>query len=301
MSYHIRVPASTSNLGPGFDSVGLALNLYLDLYVLNSDKWEFIPLSSNLNGIPVGKDNLIYQIGSKVATRFGKKDLPPCRVEMTSNIPLARGLGSSATATIAGIELANRTLDLNLSIEDKVELATWIEGHPDNVVPSLIGGCIIGHYDGQVDWIKVSVDKAEFVAIIPEYELKTSEARDVLPKELAYKKSVQASSIANVSVAAICMQDWALVGKMMKKDLFHQPYRKQFIPHYDDIESYLEHSSYGVFLSGAGPTIMVVADPKSVKENIEGWKKDYPEFKWFPLSVSNNGLEVTELYVEKSK
>jgi homoserine kinase len=300
MNWLIRIPASTSNLGPGFDSVGLALSLHLELQVTKNDRWEFIPLTSNLAGIPEGKDNLIYQIAIKVADKFGKKELPPCRVEMKSNIPLARGLGSSATATIAGIELANGTLDLQLSMDEKIDLATAIEGHPDNVVPSLVGGCIIGHYDGQVDWMKVPVHDVQFVAIIPEYELKTSEARDVLPAELEYKTSVQASSIANVSVAAICNQDWTLLGKMMKKDLFHQPYRKRFIPHYDQIESYLEQDVYGVFLSGAGPTIMAVVDPKSIRKNIDRWKRDYPAYNWLTLSVANNGLEVTELFVKQS-
>ncbi|WP_054859648.1 MULTISPECIES: homoserine kinase [Gracilibacillus] len=297
MSWFIRVPSSTSNLGAGFDSIGLALNLYLELAVAKSDKWEFIPTSSCLEGIPSGKDNLVYEIVERVAERYDRiNDLTPCRVEMKSDIPLARGLGSSATAIIAGIELANLLLNLDLEQDEKLEIATEIEGHPDNVAPSLLGGCVIGHYDGEVAYTQIPVKGVTFVAIIPNFELKTKDARAVLPNSFSFKESVQASSVANVSVAAICQGNWRLLGEMMKKDHFHQPYRKSLIPHYDDLLHYLNESALGVFLSGAGPTMIAIVDDKNVFTALKKWRSEFPEFEWLSLQVENGGS-----YVETRK
>ncbi|SHM92443.1 homoserine kinase [Gracilibacillus kekensis] len=290
MSWSIKVPSSTSNLGAGFDSIGLALNLYLELQVTRANEWEFIAGSDCLEGIPAGKDNLVYEIVEQVAAKYGKTDqLPACRVVMKSEIPLARGLGSSATAIIAGIELANILLELGLSRDDKVQIATEVEGHPDNVAPSLLGGCVIGHYDGKVTYTQIPIKGVTFVAVIPGFELKTKDARAVLPKEFSFKESVQASSVANVSVAAICKGDWDVLGEMMEKDHFHQPYRKSLIPHYDELYHFLNQEAYGVFLSGAGPTMIAVVDDKKVFTVIKEWQNKYPDYQWLPLQVENSG------------
>ena len=295
MSWVIKVPSSTSNLGAGFDSIGLALNLYLQLHVSLAEEWEFVAGSDCLEGIPSGKENLVYQIAEQVANQYGKEDkLRPCKVIMESEIPLARGLGSSATAIIAGIELANLLCDLHLNKDEKLQIATDIEGHPDNVAPSLIGGCVIGHYDGRVAYTKVPVKGVTFVALVPNYELKTSDARAALPKQFSFKESVQASSVANVTVAAICQGNWELLGKMMAKDHFHQPYRKSLIANYDDLYRYLNKDAYGVFLSGAGPTMIAVVDDAKVTSILDKWKREYPNYEWLALKVENNGVHVSE-------
>ncbi|MGN8645275.1 homoserine kinase [Gracilibacillus sp. HCP3S3_G5_1] len=297
MSWSIKVPSSTANLGAGFDSIGLALNLYLELYVSYAEDWRFIAISDCLEGIPTGKNNLVYEIVEQVAKLYNKENqIPACQVEMKSEIPLARGLGSSATAVIAGIELANVLLDLDLSKADKLQIATDIEGHPDNVAPSLIGGCVIGHYDGDVTYSQIAIKGVTFVACIPHFELKTSDARNVLPEQLSFKESVQASSVANVSVAAICQGDWETLGKMMEKDHFHQPYRKSLIAHYDELYHYLKNKgAYGVFLSGAGPTMIAVVDDKKVFSLVKEWKAAYPDYQWLPLQVENTGSIVETL------
>ncbi|GAE93992.1 homoserine kinase [Gracilibacillus boraciitolerans JCM 21714] len=302
MSWSIKVPSSTSNLGAGFDSIGLALNLYLELDVTVSKEWEFIAKSECLEGIPAGKNNLVYEIVEKVASQYGKvNDIPSCRVEMTSNIPLARGLGSSATAIIAGMELANVLLDLQLSQDEKLQIATEIEGHPDNVAPpSLLGGCVVGHYDGKVSYTQIPVTGVTFVAVIPSFELKTKDARAVLPKSFSFKESVQASSVANLSVAAISKGEWNLLGEMMQKDYFHQPYRKSLIPHYDELYDYLNEDAYGVFLSGAGPTIIALVADHLVDETVKQWKQAYPAYQWLPLEVENNGSSVQKTMEELS-
>ncbi|WP_066192561.1 MULTISPECIES: homoserine kinase [Gracilibacillus] len=295
MSWMIKVPSSTSNLGAGFDSIGLALNLYLELHVSKAEEWLFTPVSESLSDIPTGKDNLVYEIVENVALQYGKADqIPACHVEMTSNIPLARGLGSSATAIIAGIELANILLDLDLTENDKLQIATDVEGHPDNVAPSLIGGCVVGHYDGKVSYTKLPVKGVTFVAMIPPFELKTKEARAVLPQTFSFKESVQASSVANLSVAAICKGEWETLGDMMEKDHFHQPFRKSLIPHYDELYHYMKEDAYGVFLSGAGPTMIAVVDDKKAFATIRKWQQAYPDFQWLPLQVEQRGSSVEQ-------
>lgn len=291
MSWMIRVPATTANLGAGFDSIGVALNIYLTLEVDLSNEWEFISMSEELKDLPTDKTNLIYQIAKQIARQFDHQDLPACRVKMTSDIPLARGLGSSATAIVAGIELANTLLNLSLSNDQKLELATAIEGHPDNVAPSILGGCVIGHYDTELSWIQIPIHDVIFLAIIPSFQLKTTDARAVLPKHFSYEESVQASAIANVSVAAICQGDWYLLGKMMEKDLFHQPHRKALIPHYDQLMEEMRPHVYGTFLSGAGPTMIALITKTRMEEKKIEWQTNHPDFQWLPLKVENKGVQ----------
>ncbi|WP_053218771.1 homoserine kinase [Virgibacillus senegalensis] len=292
MSFAIKIPSSTSNLGAGFDSIGLALNLYLELEVEKAGEWEFIPTSKTLESLPPDKDNFVYQIAARVARQHGVDQLPPCRVKVKSDIPLARGLGSSATATLAGIELANQLLDLGLDTHDKLEIATAIEGHPDNVAPSLLGGCVIGHYQEDVDCVKLPFDNVSLIAVIPEFELKTKKAREALPQQFSFQTSVHASSMANVSVAAICQQNWSLLGKMMNKDLFHQPYRKKLVPHFESLQTYLQDKVHGLFLSGAGPTVIALADKDCPDSSIAEWKNQFPTCQWLKLQVDNNGMVV---------
>lgn len=301
MSWEIKIPASTSNLGSGFDSIGLALNLCLELTVSRSEQWQFIAASPALQGIQSGKENLVYKIAEHTAAKLGHHNLPPCTVEMKSDIPLARGLGSSATAVIAGIELADLLLELHLTKEEKLEIAAEIEGHPDNVAPSILGGCVVGHYDGELNWLQLPIDGVKFVAIIPSFELKTSDARGILPDNLPFKESVHASSVANVSVAAICRQDWKLLGKMMKKDLFHQPYRKKLVPHYDELDQALDGKIHGLFLSGAGPALIAMMSEENRDLYVESWQKNYPEYNWLPLEVENEGLQTRAMVTEQTK
>ncbi|MFP7492187.1 homoserine kinase [Terribacillus saccharophilus] len=296
--WHISVPASTANIGPGFDSIGIALDLYLELEVQAGSKWEFIPMSEAVQGLPAGEDNLIYQTAQHVARRCGFKKLPACTVRMNSNIPLARGLGSSATALVAGIELADCLLALQLSNEEKLDIAVSLEGHPDNAAPSILGGCVIGYYDDKVHYVQTLIKDVRFLAVIPPFELATADARAVLPEQLMYKDAVKASGIANVAVAALLQQNWKLLGEMMSKDLFHQPYRQAMIPHYGEIADSLKKAAYGVYLSGAGPTMIAVIDEAHAEAVHAHYQNMYPDFEWLLLSCAANGSCTEELAVE---
>lgn len=292
MSLKIKVPATTANIGAGFDSIGIALNVYLELEVEKADKWTFELLSPSLEGLPTNEENYIFHIAKLMSMRFGRKELPTCHVKMRSDIPLARGLGSSSTAVVAGIALANELLELDLSKEDIADLATEIEGHPDNVAPAIYGGCVIGHVDEGFECIQLPIgDDLQFITAIPDFEFETMYARSILPAYYSHKEAVKASSVANVSVAAIMQKNWELLGKMMKKDLFHQPHRKSLLPDFDAVVEALAEDVYGTYLSGAGPTMIALADQAAGKKLPE-WKEQFDHLDWKILKADNVGLVV---------
>ena len=170
----ITVPATSANIGPGFDSVGVAVSKYLTIEVLEpADVWF---IEHDLGDIPSDENNLLISTALQV-----KSDLQPHKLVMTSDIPLARGLGSSSSVIVAGIELANQLADLKLSDDDKLDIATKIEGHPDNVAPAIFGNLVVASYvDEHVNSIVTEFPECAFVAFIPSYELKTSESRGAL-------------------------------------------------------------------------------------------------------------------------
>ncbi|MDR1606005.1 MAG: homoserine kinase [Streptococcaceae bacterium] len=256
----ISVPATSANLGPGFDSVGLALNLYLTIEVLApSQQWEIQhELGDN---VPVDHDNMLIATALQVSP-----ELTPHQIKMTSDIPLARGLGSSSSVIVAGIELANQLGQLHLSVADKLAIATKMEGHPDNIAPAILGGLVIAHsYDGDTSYVAADLPETGLLVFVPDYQLKTSESRQVLPTEFAYQEAVAASAVANVAVAALLTGDMVLAGQMMEKDRFHERYRGQFVPEFAQIRE-LAHAqgAYASYLSGAGPTIMIMAPLEKV-------------------------------------
>ncbi|PTL37947.1 homoserine kinase [Alkalicoccus saliphilus] len=275
--WKIRVPASTANLGPGFDSIGMALGRYLTLHVKQSEEWFFEGLGEDLQGLPSGKENLIYIIAEWVAEKY-EAELPAAYVTMESDIPLSRGFGSSATAIVAGIELVNELCGLQLTKEEKAHLASLYEGHPDNVVPSIYGGLVIGsQFEEETHVVHAGVPTVDLVAVIPSYELSTKESRDTLPEGFTYKAAVSASSVSNVLTAAIMQDNWELAGRLMKKDLFHRPYRLPSIPEWQRAELLVEELPvYGATLSGAGPIILFFVPKGKGKEVLLQIRSQYP-------------------------
>jgi homoserine kinase len=292
----IKVPASSANLGPGFDSIGVAVDLYLQLEVEKSDSWKCTSTSNELRDLPTDEQNFICQIAIQTAAKYGK-ELTPCKIIVDSEIPLARGLGSSASAIVAGIELADYVGDLGLTKKEKLLLATEIEGHPDNVGASLYGGLVIGSYqDSDVDILSFDTLTFEMAAVIPQETLLTKDSRGVLPIELCYSKAVNASATANVLVAALLSQNWELAGKMMGQDLFHQPYRKPLISFYSHIEQVAKsNGAFGVVLSGAGPTILCFTEKGKGKMLAHSLQTMLPDMnvKW--LKIDNAGSSTYKL------
>lgn len=260
----ITVPATSANVGPGFDSVGVAVSKYLTIEILEpSEKWEVL---HDLGDVPSDETNLLITTALQV-----KADLQPHRIKMVSDIPLARGLGSSSSVIVAGIELANQLAHLQLSADEKLVIATKIEGHPDNVVPAIFGNLVISSYvDEKVNSAVAAFPEASFVAFIPNYELKTSDSRNVLPNKFSYKEAVAASSIANVAIAALLTGDLEKAGKAIEADLFHERFRQKLVKEFAPIkEAAHEVGAYATYLSGAGPTIMTLAPKAKEAELVE--------------------------------
>ncbi|HDX9587295.1 TPA: homoserine kinase [Bacillus pseudomycoides] len=290
--FTIRVPASTANLGPGFDSIGLAVSKYLTVDVFSHSSWECTAKTTILQGIPKGENNLLIQTARMVAARYSK-ELPYCHLHLDSDIPLARGLGSSASAIIAGIELADQLCELHISRREKLLIATEMEGHIDNVGAALYGGLMIGTYDGKdISFLSQPIYDIELVAVIPSYELKTVHSRDVLPSTLQYMDGIRGSGVANVLVAALCKEDWVLAGEMMKQDMFHEPYRKELVPELQKLQE-LEHENvYGVSLSGAGPTVLCYVKKGSAEE-VKIWLQSiFSHCVVETLQVVNEGVHI---------
>lgn len=261
----IRVPATSANLGPGFDSCGLAVSKYLFIEILQEqEQWE---IDHQLGtDIPSDQDNLLIKVALQLAP-----DLTPRKIRMTSDIPLARGLGSSSSVIVAGIELANRLGNLNLSDTEKIVIATKIEGHPDNVAPAILGDFLVTAFAGkgieEVSYVKHYFPECDIIAFIPKKELLTEESREVLPKNLAFKDAVKASAISNVMIAAILNGNLPLAGKMMQQDQWHETYRQKLVPHLRAIRTICNRvGAYGCYLSGAGPTVLALCPSEKTDE-----------------------------------
>lgn len=290
----IRVPASTANLGPGFDSVGLALNLYLTIEAEISSKWEIIFLTEELQSLPTDETNFISQTAIYTASLF-QRQMPPCRLKVKSSIPLARGLGSSAAAIVAAIELADVVCQLSLSKQEKLEIASRIEGHPDNVGASLFGGLVIGQQTAEeVNCAVFSNISFDVVAVIPKEELLTKDSRGVLPDQLSFQEAVQAGATANLLVASLISGDWEMAGKMMRNDLYHQPYRRNLVPHLGLIEKHaLDFGAFGVALSGAGPAVICCTETDKGERTASLLKDLLPDMEVLNLKIDQVGSKVT--------
>lgn len=291
--FEIIVPASTANLGPGFDSVGIALSKYLRLTVRPSKNWQFEGITEALKTLPTGTENLIYQVANNVADVYDKK-LSPAKVTVWSDAPLARGMGTSASAIVAGVELANQLLDLNLSDEEKLHLATSIEGHPDNIGPSLFGGLFIGmHEASNTEMYRAKAPNIDIVVVVPPYKVLTRDARRVLPESLPFFDAVKASAVSNMLVIGLLTEDWELVGRMMRKDLFHQPYREVLVKEYNSVVNLAQkYGAIGTALSGAGPTIISIAKKGEGEKLRDKLAKDFPHCEVDCLVVPSKGVEV---------
>ncbi|GAA0590790.1 homoserine kinase [Virgibacillus siamensis] len=292
--FSMSIPASSGNLGPGFDSTGMALSRYLTLHVEEQEQWEFKHESPFLPVVTDYTEHLIYQTAEKIAGRY-RKQLRCCKVTIESDIPLARGLGSSASAVLAGVELANQLCELNLSSEQKLYYGTEMEGHPDNVAPALYGGIVFSAVTagGEIEHLKTGSRGLELVIFIPETELKTAQARRLVPDTFSRDLASSASAISNVMVAAMLSGDYPLAGRMMEQDMFHEPYRAEVIPNYKLIRGNAKKKgAYGTVISGAGPS-MISFVPVGEGKRLRGMMKGIlPDYEIAVLTIDEAGLQV---------
>lgn len=263
MKVKVKVPATSANLGPGFDVAGLAVTLY------NTFTFELLDNGLEITGCPeqfCNTDNMTYQAFVEGAKACGLK-FNGLRIECSGDVPYTRGLGSSSTCIVAGIVGAYAFLDRYNDRQEILELATKIEGHPDNVAPAIFGGLTVSVMTDGVTTLNIPVKHDyRFVALIPPFTLSTEKSRSVLPQELP-----RADAITNVSHLALMVA--SLINgydeglKLGFKDCLHQPYRGPLIKGFNEIMTILEKDErvLGAYLSGAGPTIMAVIDAQDTK------------------------------------
>ena len=262
-----RVPATTANLGIGFDCLGMALNIYDYFEVEYSDTF-------NLNGfISDSVENNLFVYSYKKACEYKKDDIKPIKVKCIANVPVSRGLGSSSCMIVGGI-YAYQVLNNNcLSKEEMLEIATSIEGHPDNVAPCIYGGLCVSH-DNQTLKLKVH-NKWRFGVFIPPYEVKTEEARKVIKSNIDRNDAV--SNIANAIKTIYALEHFDKENILsITKDRIHEPYRKPLIKDFNTFQSTaLKAGALALVISGSGSTCLTIADKRlDIKDYFKNVKID---------------------------
>ena len=233
-----RIPASTTNLGPGFDVLGLALRLYstVTLEVTDTSGNEVVVTGVDADKIPSTTEHVAFQAAELVLKRDGGKVPPGLKLSIDNGIPAIRGLGGSGTAILGGLMTANELCDSPLSKEELLNLAAKLEGHPDNVAASYLGGLVVcAQENGHVHTVQLRCpDELSVVLAIPNFTLSTQQARSVLPQQVELADAIYNTSRSSLLVAAIAAGKLSLLAVAMK-DRLHQPYRAALIPGFDDV------------------------------------------------------------------
>lgn len=292
----VKVPATSANVGAGFDSLGLAVSLYNEFTFEEAERLEIVSLDET--PIPTGPSNLVYRSAKAVYDQLSIP-MPGLKITQKNAIPMARGLGSSSSCIVAGILGANALLGNKLTSRQMLTMATAIEGHPDNVAPAMLGGFVTSVFDeGQVYSVKKNIDCGlAFAAFIPDFKLLTEKARAALPKTVAHKDAVYNLSRAALATAAFCDGNYELLS-IATKDVLHQPYRLPLIEGGEELFSTMHDlGALAVYISGAGPTIMAVVPKEDHTFFIQAQKAldTVPELKRFSLyalSADNIGATV---------
>lgn len=256
--YTVRVPASSANLGPGFDALGMALGIYLECRFRPSDCLRIQVSGRDAEGISTGEDNLIWQTALAVAADTGGT-LQPVALDIRNGIPVGKGLGSSAAALTAGVVIADQLLGLRWKRLRILDEAARIEGHPDNVAACVLGSIVASAIDsgGVARAVRLDLpDRYGVAVVVPDFQLPTTQARAALPESYS-----RADTIFNVQRSALLIAALATgttsAFPTALEDRMHQPYRARLVPGLDEILKLRAPGLLGCALSGAGPSIIV--------------------------------------------
>lgn len=270
--YGVRVPATTANIGSGFDTLGLALGLYNEAYFTPEANLSLFESSFDVQGegvreIKTGANNMILKAMQAVGEKVGKA-IPGGRFRLINNIPLDRGMGSSSAALVAGAFLANQFLGNVLNRHDILAIVTKIEGHPDNVAPAIFGGFCISLMKKDTVYLErieaPSLWKA--AVVIPDFKLKTEEARKILPDTYSRREVVQNIGAVSFLLTSIMLQRGELL-RLGMADCIHVPYRLTLIPGAEEaIENAEKRGCYGATISGSGPTMIAFSSVEKAYE-----------------------------------
>lgn len=260
MSFSVTVPATTANLGPGFDCLGLALGLYNTLEVRLREEGLLITIEGEGQGvISLDHSNMMVEAMQRLFAR-AQCTFPPVHLHQINQIPVSSGLGSSAAAVLAGVLAANRLLEQPLPLNQVLALAVAMEGHPDNMVPAFHGGLVLaGDYGDQLVVEKLPIADFRVVVVLPHFALPTVEARAVLPRQVPFPDAVFNLGRMGLLLRALALGDFAMLDKAMH-DRLHQPYRVPLIPGMQAaFHAARSAGAQGVALSGAGPGVIAFA------------------------------------------
>ena len=287
----IRVPATTANLGPGFDAFGCALSLYTDVTFEETEEGlEIIGCDEAFTG----PDNMAYTSSCAVLASLSE-EVRGVKIHIESNIPVCRGLGSSAALLVAGAMGANVLRGNKLSTQGLLNITNAMEGHPDNLAPAFYGGLTASMVDNGLP-VTVSFPlhpEWEFLALVPDFDLPTPLARAALPTE--YDRSDAVYNIAHGAMVlkALELGDEKLLRNAMQ-DRIHQPYRKKLIRDYDKIQALIRTTGAAFCLSGAGPTLLCITRNPGLEEKLARKLHDITEANWqmLPLHIEFQGARV---------
>ena len=287
----IRVPATTANLGPGFDAFGCALSLYTDVTFEETESGLEI---TGCDEAYTGPDNLAYTSYCAVLASLSE-EIRGVKIHIDAQIPVCRGLGSSAALLVAGAMGANVLRGNKLSTQGLLNITNAMEGHPDNLAPAFFGGLTASMVD---NGLPVSVNFPlhpdwEFLALVPDFDLPTTLAREALPNEYVRSDAVYNIAHGALVLKALELGDEKLLRNAMQ-DRIHQPYRKGMIADYDRIESLIRTTGAAFCLSGAGPTLLCITRNPGLEEKLAKKLDAITEANWqmMPLHVEFEGAKV---------
>ena len=287
----VRVPATTANLGPGFDAFGCALGLYTDVTFEETD------FGLEITGCPeefTGPDNLVYESYCAVLNTMSE-EVRGVKIHIDAHIPICRGLGSSAALLVAGAMGANVLRGNKLSTQGLLNITNAMEGHPDKLAPAFYGGLTASMVDNGLpvcvnfplhpDW--------EFLALVPDFTLSTAKARDALPNVYSRADAVYNIAHGALVLKALELGDEKLLRNAMQ-DKLHQNYRKKLIPDYEKIDALVRTTGAAFCLSGAGPTLLCITRHKQLEEVLNRKLDAITEKNWqmLPLHVEFQGAHV---------
>ena len=270
MKVRVRIPATTANLGCGYDCFGMALAYYNFLEISDAKQFSLNVIGNGDKHLLIGKKNMVVS-SAMAAFELAGKSMPELAFTCENNIPLSRGMGSSSTAIVSGIFAANQYMGNPLSDQQMLDLAARIEGHPDNVPSALLGGFTVSVNEGGNFYTQRLEVPAKLKAIlaIPSFSVSTKKARSIMPKNVPLADAVYNLSHAAYLALALSRGDLGGFGAMLT-DRLHQPYRYKLIPGAEDVvDAAIAAGALGCVISGSGPTMLSLTDDEELlQENI---------------------------------
>lgn len=310
MKITVKVPATTANMGPGFDCLGMALPIYntvtIEETVLPGTGVEInvfadsdLVEASSLEHIPLDNNSIVYKAVELLYNMIGQSP-SELRINIHSNIPVARGLGSSSSVIVGALFAANELLGRPADELALLSIACEIEGHPDNITPAIVGGLVISSQedDGSVVYRKLDWPEEWAITVcIPDFELSTDIARSVLPQQVPMADAIFNAKRLAMFVQAVHTKDSELM-RLALQDRLHQPYRMKLVPGLNSIIDNLKHfdNVLGCVLSGAGSSILIISEKNNIEKirNVvkETWAEQNIKCEIRTLSIENNGAQI---------